>query len=85
MASVNDMIVYQASTVLSSLVQQATGQKVIIPYQELPGNYNKEPEREERTIIIPYQELPGRGCLQQRTGQRRIGEMPLFRLLYPDG
>ena len=31
MASVNDMIVYQAGTVLTSLVQQATGKKVITP------------------------------------------------------
>ena len=37
MASVNDMIVYQASTVLSSLVQQATGQKVITP--STPGEF----------------------------------------------
>ena len=37
MASVNDMIVYQASTVLSSLVQQATGQKVITP--TTPGEF----------------------------------------------
>ena len=57
----------------------------IIPYQELPGNYNPVPEKDTGDSIIPYQELPGRGCLQQRTGQRRIGEMSLFRLLYPDG
>ena len=37
MASVNDMIVYQAGTVLSSLVQQATGQKVITP--STPGEF----------------------------------------------
>lgn len=37
MASVNDMIVYQASTVLSSLVQQATGQQVITP--STPGEF----------------------------------------------
>lgn len=37
MASVNDMIIYQASTVLSSLVQQATGQKVITP--STPGEF----------------------------------------------
>ena len=37
MANVNDMIVYQASTVLSSLVQQATGQKVITP--STPGEF----------------------------------------------
>lgn len=37
MASVNDMIVYQASTVLSSLVQQATGQQVITP--TTPGEF----------------------------------------------
>lgn len=37
MASVNDMIVYQASTILSSLVQQATGQKVITPSS--PGEF----------------------------------------------
>lgn len=37
MASVNDMIAYQASTVLSSLVQQATGQKVITP--STPGEF----------------------------------------------
>lgn len=37
MASVNDMIVYQASTVLASLVQQATGQKVITP--STPGEF----------------------------------------------
>lgn len=37
MASVNDMIVYQAGTVLSSLVQQATGQKVIEP--STPGEF----------------------------------------------
>lgn len=37
MASVNDMIVYQASTVLSSLVQQATGQAVITP--STPGEF----------------------------------------------
>lgn len=37
MASVNDMTVYQASTVLSSLVQQATGQKVITP--STPGEF----------------------------------------------
>ncbi len=37
MSSVNDMIVYQASTVLSSLVQQATGQKVITP--STPGEF----------------------------------------------
>ena len=37
MASVNDMMVYQAGTVLSSLVQQATGQKVITP--STPGEF----------------------------------------------
>ena len=37
MASVNDMTVYQAGTVLSSLVQQATGQKVITP--TTPGEF----------------------------------------------
>lgn len=37
MASVNDMIVYQAGTILSSLVQQATGQKVIEP--TTPGEF----------------------------------------------
>ena len=37
MASVNDMIVYQAGTVLTSLVQQATGQKVITP--TTPGQF----------------------------------------------
>ena len=37
MASVNDMIVYQAGTVLTSLVQQATGQKVITP--STPGEF----------------------------------------------
>lgn len=37
MASVNDMIVYQAGTVLSSLVQQATGQKV--PTAATPGEF----------------------------------------------
>ena len=37
MASVNDMTVYQAGTVLSSLVQQATGQKVITP--STPGEF----------------------------------------------
>ena len=31
MASVNDMTIYQAGVILSSLVQQATGQKVITP------------------------------------------------------
>ena len=35
--NVNDMIVYQAGTVLSSLVQQATGQKVITP--STPGEF----------------------------------------------
>lgn len=37
MASVNDMIVYQAGTILSSLVEQATGQKVITP--STPGEF----------------------------------------------
>ena len=37
MASVNDMIVYQAGTVLTSLVQQATGQKLIVP--TTPGEF----------------------------------------------
>lgn len=37
MANVNDMVVYQASTVLTSLVQQATGQKVITP--STPGEF----------------------------------------------
>ena len=37
MATVNDMIVYQAGTVLTSLVQQATGQKVITP--STPGEF----------------------------------------------
>ena len=37
MATVNDMIVYQAGTVLTSLVQQATGQKVITP--ATPGEF----------------------------------------------
>ena len=37
MASVNDMTVYQAGTVLSSLVKQATGQKVITP--STPGEF----------------------------------------------
>ena len=37
MASVNDMTIYQAGTVLSSLVQQATGQKVITP--TTPGEF----------------------------------------------
>lgn len=37
MASVNDMMVYQAGTVLSSLVQQATGQKVMTP--TTPGEF----------------------------------------------
>ena len=37
MANVNDMIVYQAGTVLSSLVQQATGQKTMVP--STPGEF----------------------------------------------
>lgn len=37
MANVNDMVVYQAGTVLTSLVQQATGQKVITP--STPGEF----------------------------------------------
>lgn len=37
MASVNDMTLYQAGTILSSLVQQATGQKVIEPTN--PGEF----------------------------------------------
>lgn len=37
MANVNDMIVYQAGTVLTSLVQQATGQKYITP--TTPGEF----------------------------------------------
>ena len=37
MASVNEMIVHQAGTVLTSLVQQATGQKVITP--STPGEF----------------------------------------------
>ena len=37
MANVNDMIVHQAGTVLTSLVQQATGQKVITP--TTPGEF----------------------------------------------
>lgn len=35
--NVNDMIVYQAGTVLTSLVQQATGQKIITP--STPGEF----------------------------------------------
>lgn len=37
MASVNDMTIYQAGVILSSLVQQATGQKVITP--TTPGEF----------------------------------------------
>ena len=37
MASVNDMTIYQAGVILSSLVQQATGQKVIEP--TTPGEF----------------------------------------------
>lgn len=37
MTTVNDMVVYQAGTVLTSLVQQATGQKVITP--STPGEF----------------------------------------------
>ena len=31
----------------------------IIPYQELPGNYNLNFLVYETNLIIPYQELPG--------------------------
>ena len=36
----------------------------IIPYQELPGNYNFSPAWGFVALIIPYQELPGNynGC-----------------------
>lgn len=37
MANVNDMVVYQASTVLNSLVEQATGKMAIIP--STPGEF----------------------------------------------
>ena len=32
---------------------------LIIPYQELPGNYNIDADTVQDHIIIPYQELPG--------------------------
>ena len=31
----------------------------IIPYQELPGNYNMVQQFKQFKAIIPYQELPG--------------------------
>ena len=47
---------YQGTTTVSRWI---TRPPCIIPYQELPGNYNTEPVEDTATQIIPYQELPG--------------------------
>ena len=47
---------YQGTTTITVLVRPPDG---IIPYQELPGNYNWSGAASATGRIIPYQELPG--------------------------
>ena len=45
---------------------QTTMERFIIPYQELPGNYNNRRIRRSCDAIIPYQELPGNYNIRPR-------------------
>ena len=47
---------YQGTTTSASVTRTSC---VIIPYQELPGNYNAYKAEMKMDGIIPYQELPG--------------------------
>ena len=47
---------YQGTT---TLTKYTLTKQTIIPYQELPGNYNIHFDRSSDNTIIPYQELPG--------------------------
>ena len=40
----------------------------IIPYQELPGNYNHADGLQIQLVIIPYQELPGNYNMNNKGG-----------------
>lgn len=55
--SVSDVLEYVPNP------QRKTGADLIIPYQELLGNYNSKRSRFTRRGIIPYQELFRRGAL----------------------
>ena len=46
---------YQGTT---TLVPRTKRRRKIIPYQELPGNYNRCDTAVNNGMIIPYQELP---------------------------
>ena len=41
------------------MTRQKLGNPLIIPYQEINGNYNKRWKRNSTTPIIPYQEING--------------------------
>jgi hypothetical protein len=79
MATVNDMIVHQASTVLNSLVKQATGQTVITA--STPGEFVSVAQTALKTgydpILNAMSQMWGRTIFSIRPYTRKFGGMEM--------